>query len=62
MLGAVFKDVSDDAHALTGRIDVRSASNVFLKQVILNRSADSRRRHTLFFSDQFVHQQQNRTG
>ena len=62
MLGAVFKDVSDDAHALTGRIHVGSASDVFLEQVILNRATNGRRRNALFFSDQFVHQQQDCAG
>ena len=59
VLRAIRKNISNDAHRRTRWVHVCTASDVFLQQVVLNCSANGRRRHTLLFCNQFIHQQQN---
>ena len=62
VLVAVAEEIGDQPHRRAGRKDVGSAGHVLFQNVILNRTLQNLRGHTLFFGHGNVHGQQHRGG
>ena len=60
VLRAVGEGVDNESHGLAGWVDVGSASDVFLQDVVLNRSANLWTWHTLLFRNELVHEEKRR--
>ena len=59
---AVRERIDDEAHRWTRWIDVGTAGDVFLQDVVLNGPADLYAANALFLGDQLVQEQQRRRG
>ena len=59
MLGAIRKNIGDDTHRRSRRVNVSSASDIFFQQIVLNCSRNLGRRHATLLGDQLVKQQQH---